>query len=331
MDSLVDSMKQEDIKKLTKTKNSGLIIGAILLVISVLLAFLIVKLFNNKEIESYYELGINGTDKAGTYAYIDLESCQMFASETVDSDEYGYYYAFDTNEMLYIICMSEDKFDEIYRQYNADPDNFIYRFSGYLYEADDELKWFACEMLQECFELDYSVSVDEYDDYFLSTYLDGSRSQTSGLVAFLAIITISTFAVGLYFVFKTVFATIAKIASGGSTEIRNVCDDIENCSDYFSDSEVILTDNYLANTYKNPVAIRYENILWVYSHPTNIHGKIYYQIVVCTRKKNFVVGLFETSERVNEVLEMIQKHNCEILVGYTRENIFSYEQLRKNK
>lgn len=331
MDSLVDSMKQDDIKKLTKTKNGGLLIGVILLIIAVGLAILTAKFFNDKEIESYYELGISGTDKAGTYAYIDLESCQMFASETVNDEEYGYYYAFDTNEMLYIICMSEDKFDDIYRQYNADPDNFIYRFNGYLYEADDELREFACEMLQECFELDYSVSVDEYDDYFLSTYLDGSRSQTSGLVAFLSIITISTFIVGLYFVLKTVIAAVVKIASGGSTEIRNVCDDIENCSDYFSDSGVILTDNYLANTYKNPIAIRYEDILWVYQHPTNIHGKIYYQIIASTRKKNFVVGLFETSERVSEVLEMIQKHNCEILVGYTRDNIFSYEQLRKNK
>ncbi len=331
MDSLVDNMKQEDIKKLTKKKNSGLLIGLILLLVSLVLAFVTYKCLYSKECKSYYELGISGEDKEGTYAYIDLDSCQSFATETVGTEEYDYYYAIDTNGMLYIICMTEDKFDEIYDQYNLNPNEFFYRFTGYLYEAPDDLKQYACEMLQECFELDYSVGVDEYDDYFLSTYLDGSRSQYSSAVGFLAAATFVIFGIGLCLVIVAIFKGIVKATSGENNNIKLVWEDIEKCEEYFSDSGVVLTDNYLANTYKNPVAIKYEELLMIYRNPTILQGKTYYQIVCCTRKKNYVFGLFESENRVDEVIEMIQKHNSEVLVGYTRENIAQFEQLRKNK
>ncbi len=331
MDSLVDSMKQEDIKKLTKSKKSGLLIGLILLLVSFVLAFVTYKCIYSQDCKSYYELGMNGEDKEGTYAYIDLESCQSFATETVGTEEYDYYYAFDTNDMLYIICMTQDKFDKISEQYNLNPDNFIYHFTGYLYDAPDELKQYACEMLQECFELDYSVSEDEYDDYFLATYLDGSRSQYSSAVGFLGAATFVIFGIGLCLVIRAIYRVVVKVTSGGNKDIKLVCEDIENCENYFSDSGVILTNNYLANTYKNPITIRYEDILMIYKNPRIIQGKTYYQIVCCTRKKNYVVGLFESENRIDEVLEMIKEHNSEILVGYTRENIAQFEQLRKNK
>ena len=172
-------MNEYEIKEMSKTNKTPLITGIILLVLSLVLVFVYAAFIHQDDVDlqSYYDLAIEGKDTTGEYVYIDLVDAYQFAVETInDGTEYEYFYAFDDNDGLYIVCMTEEKFEEIVDVYEADPDNFNYRLVGYLYNVENDIKKLACETLQEVFDLDYSVSVDEYDDYFLSTYLDASRT-----------------------------------------------------------------------------------------------------------------------------------------------------------
>ncbi|MDO4378264.1 MAG: hypothetical protein Q4C64_03820 [Erysipelotrichia bacterium] len=324
-------MNEYEIKKMSKTSKTPLIIGIILLVLSLLLFFTYASfIYRDDDItpQSYYDLAIEGKDTSGQYVYIDLNEAYQFAVETTDDGtEYEYFYAFDDNDGLYIVCMTEDKFDEIAVLYNANPDNFTYKLTGYLYNTDNDIKELACETLQEVFELDYSVSADEYDDYFLSTYLDASRTPVNYIDDLaIILITICLFG-GIGFLIGFVVKTIKNKKMYSSSDVKIALAELQQ-GVYDKKNNIIMTNNYLISNRKKFACINYKDIVWVYSHPINYSGRVFYELIVNGINKTDSYGMFSIAEELNSVVTKLQEVNPKIMVGYSKENVEKFNEYK---
>jgi hypothetical protein len=77
---------------------------------------------------------------------------------------------------IYVVGIREGMFEEIEKLYSADPENFSYRLVGYLCDFKGDIRQLAIEMIPEVFGGELNYLVDDFDNYFLSTYLDTINS-----------------------------------------------------------------------------------------------------------------------------------------------------------
>ncbi len=203
-------MDKKIIKKITSPKYYLILIGILFLVLSLVSSFIKgdVKENDNKNPFSYSSIGNSEYDVAGEYVYLDVIDLYQFGvRETTFVDE-EYYYAFDKDMYLYVVCMSPEKFAEIEKVYMEDPDNFSYRLEGYLYDLRGDIRQLAKEMIIEVFGSDWSNIAEQFDDYFLYTYLDTlnspnmSASETIMLSVMLFVIGCAFFAIGVLRILK---------------------------------------------------------------------------------------------------------------------------------
>lgn len=328
-------MDVQQIKKMTKPDKKKLFGGLLLMLLAILLCFVGVAVSdNNTEAQSYYDLAINEDDQAGDVAYIDMVSGYQFATETdTYGNEYEYFYAFDDNEGLYIIRIDENIFNEINAVFEENPDDFTYRLTGRLQMVDDELKQLAAETLQEVFELDYYVEADEYDDYFLSTYLDvaGYNSDGDTSVVVFGILAIIIFCFGIVF-FISYLKQLKKCKKATENPYYN--DMLRQLNEHayiYDNNNIIMTDNYLINTNGVLHGINYNDIILAYIHPVSVNKKLMFELVACSSSGKDNFGLFSNKEDLTEVIELIKEYNPEIMDGYTKENIEKYNDLKQQK
>lgn len=324
-------MDVQQIKKMTKPDKKKLFGGLLLMLLAILLCFMGVAVSDsNTEAQSYYDLAINEDDQVGDVVYIDMVSGYQFATETdTYGNEFEYFYAFDDNEGLYIIRIDENIFNEINAVFEENPDDFIYKLTGRLQIVDDELKQLAAETLQEVFELDYYVEADEYDDYFLSTYLDvaGYNSEGDSSVVVFGILAIIIFCLGIV-LFISYLKQLKKCKK--VTEKPDYQDMLMQLNDHayiYDNNNIIMTDNYLINTKGVLYGINYNDIILAYVHPVSVNKKLMFVLVACSSAGTDNFGLFSNKEDLTEVIELIKEHNPEIMDSYTKENIEKYNEI----
>lgn len=142
-------MDRRKIKKITGPKYYLLLIGIVFLILSLLSSIGMKGIAEEKEPYSYASIANTQYDVAGEYVYLEIIDLYQFAiRETATANE-EYYYAFDKDMYLYVVCISDKKFDELEQLYLKDPDNFSYRLEGYLYNLDGEVRHFAQNMIVE--------------------------------------------------------------------------------------------------------------------------------------------------------------------------------------
>ncbi len=167
-------MDRKKIKKLTSPRYYLIGIGVLFFVLALISSLLPItsKDNGNKKPISYASIANTASDKEGQYVYLDVTGLYQFAVRELSTGDEEYYYATDKDVYLYIVCIDAKTFNKLEQLYLNDPDNFSYRLEGYLYDFSGDIRHLAKEMIPEVFGTDWGYLVDEFDDYFLSTYLD---------------------------------------------------------------------------------------------------------------------------------------------------------------
>ncbi len=174
----VNSMNRKKIKKITSPRYYLIIIGIVFLALALLSSLVMgdAKENENKKPFSYPGIANTEYDVAGGYVYLDITDLYQFGIRETTTVNEEYYFAFDKDMYIYVVGIREGMFEEIEKLYSADPENFSYRLVGYLCDFKGDIRQLAIEMIPEVFGGELNYLVDDFDNYFLSTYLDTINS-----------------------------------------------------------------------------------------------------------------------------------------------------------
>lgn len=318
-------MEKKQAKKLTKKKN-GLFVGAIIVFVLGLFITVLGALYQ-PEAKSYYTLESERNDAEGASAYVDIYYLAAFATEDRDNGTYDYYFAFDENDYVYLIAIEEQQGLDICQQFedNANDYDFYVRVNGVLMPTFDELEQFAIESLGMLFgEYDeqYNLTMSDYDDYLLHTYLEVGETYDVYTIA----LGILVCAVGLVMLIISVVLNL--INSNKNKQLLEARSELE-AEDFYKIQDTYVTFKYLlySNKGKNTI-MAIDDILWIY--PAPIDGKRN-ALVACDKKKSKTFGTFDDVEVINQIIRDISLINPNMLIGFTRENREAYLNLQKAK
>ena len=316
-------MDQKEINKLTK-KKSGLVIATIITIVLAII-FIAVSIGVNGNIKSYYQLELDGQAVSGEEAYINVVDMYPFAEEEFDDGSYDdYYIVFDDNDSAYLLCIDREIGDQLYHdlyQHIDEPSYYLVVY-GTLYDTDSEIEQLAIDGADYYFDWQGSVTIDDYDDVFLRTYLVEGESSDTIILALGIMLGLSS----IVLLIALIVSAIVKAVSKKNKDIKEIRKELSNYPYYRQDNTVI-SENYILYRNKNKISInKLADLLWVYSAP---YDSVKYSLICCDRASSKSFGVFDNKEIVDGLIDEILTHNTSLIVGYSKENREEYQNKKK--
>lgn len=281
-----------------------------------------------KSPKDYNDLIVDKQDQEGSYATVTIDSVPiLFAT----NDYENYYIVMDTNNYMYLSRLTDDTYNKLEKEYSTNK-SINYTLTGYLYNAPEELQKLAMDIYNE--EMGEEIITKyNYHTYFGSTYLDETNNPNANdtflAIGFiLIIVSIIIFIVYLVNVIKTK-KTYKKYSKEELTTILQ-----ESTTIAYPKANIYLTSKYIISTSSGITVTKYEDLVWMY-----IQRRTYNFINIGTNllgrtNNNKVVNLavtYRNNYLLEEIISEIEKHNKNILIGYTKENSKAYRETVKNK
>ncbi len=321
-------MNEKELKKIFKTNSKYLLTVVILFVVSIVMFAMSTPVEEEESPKDYNDLIVDKQDQEGSYATVTIDSVPiLFAT----NDYENYYIVMDTNNYMYLSRLTDDTYNKLEKEYSTNK-SINYTLTGYLYNAPEELQKLAMDIYNE--EMGEEIITKyNYHTYFGSTYLDETNNPNANdtLLAIgfiLIIVSIIIFIVYLVNVIKTK-KTYKKYSKEELTTILQ-----ESTTIAYPKAKIYLTSKYIISTSSGITVTKYEDLVWMY-----IQRRTYNFINIGTNllgrtNNNKVVNLavtYRNNYLLEEIISEIEKHNKNILIGYTKENSKAYRETVKNK
>lgn len=321
-------MNEKELKKIFKANSKYLLTVVILFVVSIVMFAMSTPVEEEESPKDYNDLIVDKQDQEGSYATVTIDSVPiLFAT----NDYENYYIVMDTNNYMYLSRLTDDTYNKLEKEYSTNK-SINYTLTGYLYNAPEELQKLAMDIYNE--EMGEEIITKyNYHTYFGSTYLDETNNPNANdtLLAIgfiLIIVSIIIFIVYLVNVIKTK-KTYKKYSKEELTTILQ-----ESTTIAYPKAKIYLTSKYIISTSSGITVTKYEDLVWMY-----IQRRTYNFINIGTNllgrtNNNKVVNLVVTYRNnylLEEIISEIEKHNKNILIGYTKENSKAYRETVKNK
>lgn len=321
-------MNEKELKKIFKNNSKYLLTVVILFVVSIVMFAMSTPVEEEESPKDYNDLIVDKQDQEGSYATVTIDSVPiLFAT----NDYENYYIVMDTNNYMYLSRLTDDTYNKLEKEYSTNK-SINYTLTGYLYNAPEELQKLAMDIYNE--EMGEEIITKyNYHTYFGSTYLDETNNPNANdtLLAIgfiLIIVSIIIFIVYLVNVIKTK-KTYKKYSKEELTTILQ-----ESTTIAYPKAKVYLTSKYIISTSSGITVTKYEDLVWMY-----IQRRTYNFINIGTNllgrtNNNKVVNLavtYRNNYLLEEIISEIEKHNQNILIGYTKENSKAYRETVKNK
>lgn len=290
----------------------------------------------NNNITDLNSIIISSEDKTDKKAYINLNMIPyQFA---VSDDTENSFFIVADDQYLYIAYMSPSDFE---RLNNEDIVNNPVRIEGITETTTEQIKELAIDTYNEGLEEDEQISIDEFNNYFGSVYLnmtiEGNSNANILLCLFILFLlfgvigTISSLIQLISFKKKT-----SKMDSDLIEELDNEMNDEK--SFYYEKIHLYLTDKHIINFDGKFTVIDYKDIVWMYPFEQRTNGiKTSQAIKVMTEDgKTYTIATIDVvskakKEIYNEIWNTIISKNNKMLLGYTKENIQEMKEKKKNK
>lgn len=290
----------------------------------------------NNNITDLNSIIISSEDKTDKKAYINLNMIPyQFA---VSDDTENSFFIVADDQYLYIAYMSPSDFE---RLNNEDIVNNPVRIEGITETTTEQIKELAIDTYNEGLEEDEQISIDEFNNYFGSVYLnmtiEGNSNANILLCLFILFLlfgvigTISSLIQLISFKKKT-----SKMDSDLIEELDNEMNDEK--SFYYEKIHLYLTDKHIINFDGKFIVIDYKDIVWMYPFEQRTNGiKTSQAIKVMTEDgKTYTIATIDVvskakKEIYNEIWNTIISKNNKMLLGYTKENIQEMKEKKKNK
>lgn len=290
----------------------------------------------NNNITDLNSIIISSEDKTDKKAYINLNMIPyQFA---VSDDTENSFFIVADDQYLYIAYMSPSDFE---RLNNEDIVNNPVRIEGITETTTEQIKQLAINTYNEGLEEDEQISIDEFNNYFGSVYLnmtiEGNSNANILLGLFILFLlfgvigTISSLIQLISFKKKT-----SKMDSDLIEELDNEMNDEK--SFYYEKIHLYLTDKHIINFNGKFIVIDYKDIVWMYPFEQRTNGiKTSQAIKVMTEDgKTYTIATIDVvskakKEIYNEIWNTIISKNNKMLLGYTKENIQEMKEKKKNK
>ena len=329
----------KNVDKAYRKTMTGIVIGAILLSLTVLLLILgtmKVSRYRRDVIHLNDAILSEEKDKFGKIAYLDTAGFFQFATY---GDDYGYYIAYD-DDFFYIIGMSDKDFDHFAEEFE---DKEYLRLYGYTEKIPEEAHSYAIETLNEEMEEEY-VSESNFDDIFGDTLLKVEKEKSVfGLSGFYEIaameVVLGAFSLVIGLILLLTGLSQRKSFESLPVDVRAEIGAPETTER--PDLKLLLGDRHLFSYAGKIDAVDYDDIFWVYptQHSTNgIHDYNFLNIVkkdgskiVCGNSSAFGKKRREqTTDSHIGIMEYLHEKNPEIRLGYLEENLNAYNELVKS-
>lgn len=321
-------MNEKELKKIFKTNSKYLLTVVILFVVSIVMFAMSTPVEEEESPKDYNDLIVDKQDQEGSYATVTIDSVPiLFAT----NDYENYYIVMDTNNYMYLSRLTDDTYNKLEKEYSTNK-SINYTLTGYLYNAPEELQKLAMDIYNE--EMGEEIITKyNYHTYFGSTYLDETNNSNANdtLLAIgfiLIIVSIIIFIVYLVNAIKTK-KTYKKYSKEELTTILQ-----ESTTIAYPKAKIYLTSKYIISTSSGITVTKYEDLVWMY-----IQRRTYNFINIGTNllgrtNNNKIVSLavtYRNNYLLEEIISEIEKHNQNILIGYTKENSKAYRETVKNK
>ena len=321
-------MNEKELKKIFKNNSKYLLTVVILFVVSIVMFAMSTPVEEEESPKDYNDLIVDKQDQEGSYATVTIDSVPiLFAT----NDYENYYIVMDTNNYMYLSRLTDDTYNKLEKEYSTNK-SINYTLTGYLYNAPEELQKLAMDIYNE--EMGEEIITKyNYHTYFGSTYLDETNNPNANdtflAIGFiLIIVSIIIFIVYLVNVIKTK-KTYKKYSKEELTTILQ-----ESTTIAYPKAKIYLTSKYIISTSSGITVTKYEDLVWMY-----IQRRTYNFINIGTNllgrtNNNKVVNLavtYRNNYLLEEIISEIEKHNQNILIGYTKENSKAYRETVKNK
>ena len=321
-------MNEKELKKIFKNNSKYLLTVVILFVVSIVMFAMSTPVEEEESPKDYNDLIVDKQDQEGSYATVTIDSVPiLFAT----NDYENYYIVMDTNNYMYLSRLTDDTYNKLEKEYSTNK-SINYTLTGYLYNAPEELQKLAMDIYNE--EMGEEIITKyNYHTYFGSTYLDETNNPNANdtflAIGFiLIIVSIIIFIVYLVNVIKTK-KTYKKYSKEELTTILQ-----ESTTIAYPKAKIYLTSKYIISTSSGITVTKYEDLVWMY-----IQRRTYNFINIGTNllgrtNNNKVVNLavtYRNNYLLEEIISEIEKHNKNILIGYTKENSKAYRETVKNK
>ena len=257
-------MNKRKIKKILSSRYYLLLLG-ILFIFFLLLFPCMLKMLNKKSLKYLFLIQplLIVSMMWRRICLLDLVELYQFGERETRSVTEEYYFAFDKDWRVYIICIAQEDFLIMQSKFDEDPDNFSYRIEGYLFDLPDDVEELAKEMIPEVFGENSENIVENFDRYFLSTYLDTINSPylASSEMIFIIVILLG---LGCYFFISGVLRILKIGKLKQNKGFSEVVSELEKTSTIdFTNITVALTDSYLFNYGLNKF-VNYQDINDIY-------------------------------------------------------------------
>ena len=280
------------------------------------------------KVYDYNELISEGKDKEGLYVnFTFVSQPYLYASKETDSGKENCYLVYDKNQAFYIIRITDKTYDLITKEYINNKDNFSYKITGFIRNTPNDLKQITIEEFNKLFDKEILTEAN-FSKYFGNTYLDQTYSPTHAPTVILAIITFLSGITAI--VFLIIYISSRKALKGiNTTEVEAELMSPDTLE--FKKYKVLLTNKYIVSKSSGVLKIlEYDKIVWMYIQKRYYNGiPIGAFLTVATREKNHQIAVAKNETDLAEMMEVIFRKNDKILLGYTKENIDAYKELRK--
>lgn len=265
-------------------------------------------------------------EKEDRKSYLDVASVPYeFA---VSDENVNSYYIVSDGQYLYIVFMGPGDFASLNKEDIAT--NAI-RVNGITAKTPNEIKSLALDAYNYGLSDEEKITLDDFDSYFGSVYLDMTKVQDSTTSMFKTLFFITLIA-GIVSLIVTVYnlfrfkRSIKKLDLSTLQELDMKMNDEK--SFYYDKAHLYLTDTHIVTFNDKVTAIDYNDIIWMYPFERRTNGiKTGKAIKIMTNKgKTYTVAYMELitkakKEIYDEIWNTIVSKNSSMLLGYTKENI----------
>lgn len=270
--------------------------------------------------------------------YVSLEVIGVDDWCAVRGNEY-YYVVQATDELLYLIQMTQDDFSSMQAQYEywliassddtdnptAAPDPLI--VTGYSTAFPDQL----LQTVAETYEKSEEDMANYLGDYYLNTNMAASNQGIVALPVAAAVCALVAFI--LFFneiqKKKNLERSLKRLESSGL-----LVDAFRELSAYGSDESkegIILTDHYIFDKNSSSI-LQYRDIAWAYRHIVRRNFIEVNSFVVCCMRdktRHQLMPFRNRKEVIDRTLMTIVQKNPDVLLGFTKENKARYSEMTK--
>lgn len=274
----------------------------------------------------------NSNDPEEQPTYINVQSKPyLFA---VSDDTTDAYYIVSDDKYMYIAYLSKDTFNKL----NVDSiESNPVRLQGVTKTITSDIKSLALDTLNEYRNDDNQIAASDFASYFGTIYLDTVNADTMPALQLI---------IGFVFILVGLLMTIIYLIKGIrfnlalkrlSTDEISLLDNEMNSKEsfFYERAKLYLTPNYCINLDGTFKAIKYSDIIWMYSITQRVNFiKTSNSIMVATLTKKYNIASLDTLTRASkeiyeEIYKTILSKNDTMLVGYSNENIKKYKEITK--